>query len=28
VADAGVEVVTRTPQLPELDNGRPAIVEL
>jgi hypothetical protein len=28
VTDAGVEVVTRTPQLPELDNGRPAIVEL
>jgi antitoxin VapB len=28
VTAAGVEVVTRTPQLPELDNGRPAIVEL
>jgi antitoxin VapB len=28
VTEAGVEVVTRTPQLPELDNGRPAVVEL
>ena len=28
VTDAGVEVLTRTPMLPELANGRPAIVAL
>lgn len=28
VTRSGFEVVTRTPSLPELDNGRPAIVEL
>jgi len=28
VTEAGVEVITRTPELGELQNGRPAIVEL